>query len=227
MASNARRGGSDRVLESRHLVGLFLGVVLLCGVFFTLGYVMGRTQYGGAVHAADGFNSNGASASVSPKSKAAPNAKPTPAPPDNGGWDFYDNKQSANDHLEPAPAPTNSAPATKSPASVPAVATKSTNAPPAAATKTVAAPTPKQPARFQPPALSKNSIVLQVAAVKLQRDALEMADAIQQKKFPSFVATSPADGFYHVQVGPYPDMPSAENAKRALEQLGFKPIIKH
>jgi|SRR5580658_6518598 DedD protein len=228
MASNARRGGGDRVLESRHLVGLFLGVVLLCGVFFTLGYVMGRTQYGGAVHAADGFNSNAPSASVSPKSKTAPNAKPAPAPPDNGGWDFYDNKKSASDHLEPAPATSApAAPATKSPAPVPAVATKATNAPPTAATKTVAAPTLKQPARFQPPALAKNSIVLQVAAVKVQRDALEMADAIQQKKFPSFVATSPADSFYHVQVGPYPDMPSAENAKRALEQLGFKPIIKN
>ena len=228
MASNARRGGGDRVLESRHLVGLFLGVVLLCGVFFTLGYVMGRTQYGGAVHAADGFNSNVPSASVSPKSKAASAAKTAPAPPENGGWDFYDNKKSASDHLEPAPvtaAP--SAPATKTPASVPAVATKSTNAPPPPATKTVAAPTPKQPARFQPPALSKNSIIVQVAAVKLQRDALEMADAIQQKKFPAFVATSPADTLYHVQVGPYPDMAAAENAKRALEQLGFKPIIKN
>jgi DedD protein len=229
MASNARRGGGDRVLESRHLVGLFLGVVLLCGVFFTLGYVMGRTQYGGAVHAADGFNSNAPSASVTPKSKAAPAAKNAPAP-DNGGWDFYDNKKSASDHLEPAPAPATAAPsspATKAPASVPAVATKSTNAPPPAATKTVAA-TPKQPpARFQPPAMTKNSIVLQVAAVRLQRDALEMADAIQQKKFPAFVATSPADNFLHVQVGPYPDMAAAENAKRALEQLGFKPIIKH
>lgn len=226
MASNARRGSGDRVLESRHLVGLFLGVVLLCGVFFTLGYVMGRTQYGGAVHAADGFNSNVPSASVSPKSKSAPNAKPAPAPapPDNGGWDFYDNKKSASDHLEPGPAAA-AAPAAKAPASVPAVATKSTNAPPPAATKTVAA-TPKQPPRFQPPTMNKNSIVLQVAAVKLQRDALEVADAIQQKKFPSFVSTSPADNFFHVQVGPYPDMPSAENAKRALEQLGFKPIIK-
>lgn len=220
MASNARRGGGDRVLESRHLVGLFLGVVLLCGVFFTLGYVMGRTQYGGAVHAADGFNSN--TPSVSPKSKGAPAAKSAPAA-DNGGWDFYDNKKSATDRLEPAPAV--AAPVAKAPASVPAVASKSTNAPPPAATKTVAA-TPKQPQRFQAPAMNKNSIVLQVAAVKLQRDALEMADAIQQKKFPSFVSTSPADNFFHVQVGPYPDMPSAENAKRALEQLGFKPIIK-
>src|ERR1700729_4547454 len=129
MASNARRGGGDRVLESRHLVGLFLGVVLLCGVFFTLGYVMGRTQYGGAVHAADGFNSNLPSASVSPKSKVAPAAKNPPAPaPDNGGWDFYDNKKSASDHLDPSPAPAAPpASAVKAPASVPAVATKSTN----------------------------------------------------------------------------------------------------
>ena len=35
----------DRVLESRHLIGLFVGVVILCAVFFTLGYVMGRSQY--------------------------------------------------------------------------------------------------------------------------------------------------------------------------------------
>ena len=42
----------------------------------------------------------------------------------------------------------------------------------------------REPVRFQPPALNKNSIVLQVAAVKVQRDALEMADAIQQKRFP-------------------------------------------
>ncbi len=237
MASNARRGGGDRVLESRHLVGLFLGVVLLCGVFFTLGYVMGRTQYGGAVHAADVLNGSAPSAPASSKSKPAPAAKNAPAPaPDNGSWDFYDNKRSASDHLEPAP-PSTLAPATpvtkaspasvaKAPATVRAVATKSSKAPPPAATKTVAA-TAKEPVRFQPPAMNKNSIVLQVAAVKLQRDALEMADAIQQKKFPSFVATSPADNFYHVQVGPYPDMAAAENAKRALEQLGFKPIIKH
>ena len=48
----ARRGSGDRVLESRHLIGLFLGVVLLCAVFFTLGYVMGRSQYAALVHAA-------------------------------------------------------------------------------------------------------------------------------------------------------------------------------
>lgn len=223
MAGNARRGGGDRVLESRHLVGLFLGVVLLCGVFFTLGYVMGRTQYGGAVHAADApLKSIAPPPAASGKSKEPATAK-TPAPTD-PGWDFYDNKKSANDHLEPAATPA-LAPATKVPASVPAVVTKSSKAEPAATSKTVAAA--KQPVRFQPPPMARNSIVLQVAAVKLQKDAMEMADEIQRKKFPAFVATVPADNLYHVQIGPYPDMAAAETAKRALEQLGFKPIIKH
>jgi DedD protein len=218
MASSSRRGGGgDRVLESRHLVGLFLGVVLLCGVFFTLGYVMGRQQYGGSVHAADAAPLRSApSAPASAKTKeAAPANNNTPG---GGDWDFYGKNGAANDHLETAP--TSHA---KEPASSPAA--KSSNSAPPVSAKALPA-SAKESARFQPPAMGKNSILLQVAAVKLQRDALEMADAIQQKRFPSFVASSPADNFYHVQVGPYPDMVSAENAKRALEQLGFKPIIK-
>jgi DedD protein len=217
MASSSRRGGGgDRVLESRHLVGLFLGVVLLCGVFFTLGYVMGRQQYGGSVHAADAAPLRSApSAPASAKTKEAAPANNTPG---GGDWDFYGKNGAANDHLETAP--TSHA---KEPASSPAA--KSSNSAPPVSAKALPA-SAKESARFQPPAMGKNSILLQVAAVKLQRDALEMADAIQQKRFPSFVASSPADNFYHVQVGPYPDMVSAENAKRALEQLGFKPIIK-
>jgi DedD protein len=220
MASSSRRGGGgDRVLESRHLVGLFLGVVLLCGVFFTLGYVMGRQQYGGSVHAADAapLRAAPASAPASTKNKEA-------APANNnaqGGdqtWDFYGKNGAANDHLETAPSTRAKEPSAPAP--------KSSNPAPPVSAKALPA-SAKESARFQPPTIGKNSIVLQVAAVKLQRDALEMADAIQQKRFPSFVANSPADNFYHVQVGPYPDMVSAENAKRALEQLGFKPIIKH
>jgi DedD protein len=214
MAGNGKRGGGgDRVLESRHLVGLFLGVVLLCGVFFTLGYVMGRTQYGGAVHAAETPmktaplpSSSGKPAPKEPVS--SPNSKPAPC------WADCDPKVTDRDVIPPSkPAP-----------AAPAKAEKAAAPPPPASTKPASA---KEPPRFQPPALGKNSIVLQVAATKQQRDALDMADVLQKKKFPSFVANSPADAFYHVQVGPYPDLASAESAKRALEQLGFKSIIKH
>src|SRR5579862_5457381 len=46
-----RGGGGDRVLESRHVIGLFLLMLVFSGVFFALGYVMGRNQYDGQVRA--------------------------------------------------------------------------------------------------------------------------------------------------------------------------------
>src|SRR5271167_1398934 len=129
MASNARRGGGDRVLESRHLVGLFLGVVLLCAVFFTLGYVMGRTQYGGPVHAAASLDH---SAPLGSAPAATPKDAQNPAAPPPGEWDFYAKKDDT--HL--APASTNDAPV---PASAPGAAPSEPAKAPVATLKPVAA----------------------------------------------------------------------------------------
>jgi cell division septation protein DedD len=92
---------------------------------------------------------------------------------------------------------------------------------PAAAAKTVPAS-----AKFQPPKMLKGAVVLQIAALTHESDALAMADVLQQKKFPSFVVTPTTDNFYRVQVGPYPDQKSADAAKSALDRAGFKAIIK-
>ena len=95
MAGRGQRGGGggDRVLESRHLVGLFLGVVLLCGVFFTLGYVMGRNQFGGPVHAED----TRLRATPSPAPSAPKSKQSEPAPSSaSGDWDFYGKSSSKN-----------------------------------------------------------------------------------------------------------------------------------
>ena len=212
MAGGGRRGGAERVLESRHLVGLFLGVVLLCGVFFTLGYVMGKTQYGGLVHAAEALSR------TSPDRAAE---RPVPAPPAgdaapaNGEWDFY-SKNNNNDRLQPAAKPSVSvAHGGGEPA------TPVRTAPPATSAKTV--PTS---ARFDAPRMSKGSVVLQVAALTHQGDALAMADMLQQKRFPAFVVAPTSDNFYRVQVGPYADPKAAESAKTALDRAGFKAIIK-
>src|SRR5271156_3165124 len=143
MAGSGKRGGGDRVLESRHLVSLFLGVVLLCGVFFTLGYVMGHNQYGGPVHAAEGLD-NGAPPvrpSVKPKEVEAP---PAPvANPANNEWDFY-SKKNNDDHVEPVAKPAVNAAAPSA-----AVATHATNSGPAAPAAT--AKTVPAAARFQAP----------------------------------------------------------------------------
>ncbi len=39
------------MLEGRHVIGFFMLMLLFSGVFFTLGYVMGRNQYDGQVRA--------------------------------------------------------------------------------------------------------------------------------------------------------------------------------
>src|ERR1700743_2911342 len=52
MGSRVNRGvGENRGLESRHVIGLFLLMLVFSGVFFALGYVMGRNQYDGQVRA--------------------------------------------------------------------------------------------------------------------------------------------------------------------------------
>lgn len=211
MAGGGRRSGAERVLESRHLVGLFLGVVLLCGVFFTLGYVMGKTQYGGLVHAAE---------ALSHTSPDRATERPVPAPaadaaPANGEWDFY-SKDNNSDRLQPAAKPSVSVARDSGEPAAPLKA-----APAAPAGKTV--PTS---ARFDAPRMSKGSVVLQVAALTHQGDALAMADMLQQKRFPAFVVAPTSDNFYRVQVGPYADAKAAESAKNALDRAGFKAIIK-
>jgi DedD protein len=201
------RHGSDRVLESRHLVGLFLGVVLLCGVFFTLGYVMGRTQYDSSVHASDAAPLR---ASAPPRaSSTSSTAEKAPAA-NSGEWDFY-SKKANDDHLEPARKPVSSQPAASSPSAIRVGETRESA---------------KLPPHVRPPRLLRNAIVLQVAALRHQGDALALADVLQQKRFPSFVVTPTTDSFYRVQVGPYSTEPAAEAARRQLDHQGFKAIIK-
>jgi cell division septation protein DedD len=207
MGGNGKRGGGDRVLESRHLVALFLGVVILCGVFFTLGYVMGHTQYDVAVHAADAPPLR---PDVSPKPKAkSTEAEKTPAPAA-GEWDFYGKKDDNNP--QPGPKAESTSPLNEPNANRPTP-------------KNVAA-TESLPPNVRPPKMQKSAIVLQLAALRRQSDALALADELQQKRFPSFVLTPTADNFYRVQVGPYSTEAEAEAVKRQLDRHGFKAIIK-
>jgi cell division protein FtsN len=41
------------------------------------------------------------------------------------------------------------------------------------------------------------------------------------------VAAPQADKYYRVQVGPYADQKSADAAKKGLEGVGFRAIVKH
>jgi cell division septation protein DedD len=198
----AGKGDGDRSIGSRHILGLFFGVVLLCCIFFTLGYVMGRDQ------------ARVASRGELPGKPASADSNPPP------GWSVSTPSSSAAGKSggETAAIPGGPAaaapPAKTLPASTPAKAPAEPKRPPGAMGK------------FEPPLIPRGAIVLQIAALTKDQDALAMASALQERGFPAFVLTPSTDNFYRIQVGPYADVKSADQAKRALESAGFKVIVK-
>lgn len=220
MASREKKSGGDFVLESRHLVGLFLMLVVIFGVVFTLGYLLGRSQYDAKLRAAVGPppGSEVQAASPAPKPRARAESEDAQLPKKNSDWDFYHSAdpQASADHLQPS---AKSLTASATPAAPPKPV-----APPAKAAKSPNSTKPTGSA--DGPLIPKGTIVLQVAAVLHQDDALALAQALQQKKFPAFVLTPGADKLYRVQVGPYANNQIAGNARQQLEAQGFKSIIK-
>src|SRR5262249_48560136 len=100
-------------------------------------------------------------------------------------------------------------------------------APPA--NSSVPAKTPAHPSGSKvanAPLVPRGAVVLQVAALVRESDALAMAGALQQKKFPAFVLSPETDNFYRVQVGPYKDSAAANAARQRLQDQGFKSIVK-
>lgn len=216
MASKEKKSSGDFVLESRHLVGLFLLLCVIFGVVFTLGYLLGRSQYDVNLRAAVGLPL-GASAQAAPKpapTKSAADTQNVQAQQKHPDWDFYHaaEPQSSDDHLQPAQK------------TQPAIARPAASPKPQAASAKVVKPANGSDATA--PLIPRGSIMLQVAAVMRQDDALGLAQALQQKRFPAFVIPPGADKYYHVQVGPYPDNQSAANARRDLEANGFKTLTK-
>ncbi len=210
----AAKKNGDFVLESRHLVGLFVLLVVIFGVVFTLGYLLGRGQYDSKVRAAVGppvgFDAPAAPAAA--KSNAKQESEDSQVPKKSSDWDFYHSAdpQAAADHLQPYPKAVAANPAPAKPA--------------ASAPKNVKVQ--KSASGTDEPLIPKGSIMLQVAAVMHQDDALALAQALQQKKFPALVIPPGADKLYRVQVGPYSDNQAAGKARQDLEAKGFKSIIK-
>ncbi len=196
------------VLESRHLVGVFLAAVVLGGVFFTLGYVLGRSQQADvkAGGPSRSFGTTSGLKAAEPVHKdSAPNMEPVIAP---GDWDFYKKAEQAHGsgpRLAPAP------PLQNKPSGQPLEKKSKTTEP---SSQAVAVPTDAK-------------TIVQVAALKNVGDAQHLAARLKRKHYAAFVASSRSDGYYRVQVGPFADARAAEAVRKKLEQDGFKAIVRH
>jgi cell division septation protein DedD len=223
MGAGKRSSAGERVLEGRHVIGLFFLMLLFSGVFFTLGYVMGKNQLDGQVRAA---STHGSEAVLPLKQDAPKQGKSPVSTPDNSvptsdtstsppssEWEFYraGEKKAPNDHLKPAPS------MTSSPAALPKTI-------PTSARNSVQ---PTTNGKNGSANIAKGTYLLQVAAVRSEADAVSLAGELRRKKFPAFVQTPQGDKYYRVQVGPYNDQKAMQTAKKGLETSGFKAIIKH
>ncbi|MGB9467128.1 MAG: SPOR domain-containing protein [Candidatus Acidiferrum sp.] len=206
------------MLEGRHVIGLFMLMLLFSGVFFTLGYVMGRNQYDGQVRAATDLRGLPnpdvlPKKEIAPKSsskKSAPEPQAAPSAPGNSDWEFYHagDSNKVDDRLKPV--------ATSAPVPAPA---KSANSP----KPVIGASKTNVPA----PLGTGGGLNLQVAAMTKEADAMTLANNLRKKNFPTFVQSPQGDKYYHVLVGPYADQKAADIARKGLEAAGFKAIVKH
>jgi DedD protein len=219
------------------LLGLFFLLAAICGIFFSIGYSLGKSsgreqalndQPAPATVSAD----TGSSASNNPKPSAAVTTKSeSQAPasdeasngaPQQGNLTFY-NAVKQNGNAAPATtAPAQAAPETQTPA--PKVV--------AAAAAPAATPVPAARAgdvmSHTSPVTGPGTIVVQIAAVSREDDAVALAGALRKKNYNVFVVNNPVtnDKFYHVQVGPFSTLAEAEAMKAKLVAEGYNPIIK-
>jgi DedD protein len=227
---------SEITLSTASLLGIFFGLVLICGVFFGFGYSLGRGAGWGAQE-----KMAESAAAVKEDASAALNAL-TPSP-------------SQDPVTQPAPrAHVNSTPSAAPKASVPPPAQSDTNDatvnesavnqgtakrepledenPPQSANAASQKPAPGKvnvPAYTAPmdtPPLSDGKPMVQIAAVARPEDAYTLISALRKHGYGAVMRSDPQDKLVHVQVGPFADRNQATAVKQKLLADGYNAIIK-
>ncbi len=217
-----RRRDTELTLGPSMLLGLFFGLVLLCGLCFGLGYSMGGR---GSQAASAGQQPAAEPSSLAAGSRSKPSATASnipQAPP-----------QRAVVSL-PSPAASGANPAAGSQNPGPAYTPGANSAQPAVKPALPAAPTaptpaPGQPApalRVQPAAAPALALMVQIAAVSHQEDADVLVGALRRRGYAVTVRHEPADGLMHVQIGPFTSHNEANSMRQKLLNDGYNAIVQ-
>lgn len=202
---------TEITLGAGKILFLFLGLVVLCGLFFGAGYTIAKNST--AAQSASGESSPAAmlatgGAKPSPAGTTAAPAKPQDcatadcSQPPSSELTFYKAVEQKDPNAQLTPSE------------------------PVAVAQTVAAPevskTPLAPAA----ASAGAGYIVQVAAVSKQQDAEALVSALRHKQYPVNVVTVPSDRLFHVQAGPFPSASEAEAIRTRLISDGYNPILK-
>jgi cell division septation protein DedD len=194
------------------LLFMFLGMVVLCAVFFGLGYSVGKSSVPAATQAAEpspAVTASGGGAKPSPLN--AGGAAPTQTT-SGDQLTFYKSVEQKDQQPGLAAKPASSA-----------EAKPAAPAPPKTEDARLAAAAGMTPVTATAPG---SGYTVQIAAVSRQEDADALVKALQKKQYPVFVASNLPDKLFHVQVGPFSDSKEADAMKARLVTDGYKPIVK-
>ena len=205
----AAQQDTEITLGTGRMLAIFFAFVLVCAVFFAIGFSLGRrTSMAGAGSL---LSAPTAVPATIVRPSAAKNGA-AQATPQSSSNDFSFYKAVGEKNANSALTPQGSAVAT--PTAPPPTAD---GAPKAATDAAISAPTPP----------TSGSYYVQVAAVSRQEDADALVEALKKKQYPAFTANNAAaDKFYHVQVGPYAELKDAEAMRARLIGDGYNPIVK-
>jgi DedD protein len=211
---------SEVTLSTGKLLAIFLGLAVVCAVFFTMGYMLGR---GGASPAGRTDVVNTVPTTGTPATKpSAGNKNSETAPPVCVAGSPNCPSISSTPSTS-ATNPTTTKPATQTSTTAQQTSAQSNTS--STTTKPTTPPVSSTPATKNPPAAG--TYMVQVAAVSKQEDADILVAALRRKQYPVFiVANIPGDPLFHIQVGPFTDPKEAEAMRNRLVSEGYSAIVK-
>lgn len=204
-------------IPTRQLLVAFFAVVLLCAVFFSLGFFVGYKQRAASnaplseqVMPSQDVPGVVNSPEAAPAAQESRGSVPASAVnPANAG-------ASSAEAAPGNPAVAGSSPGTAAPG--PALSASSTS-PSVHKSAALAVPSPIPP-----------GLLVQVAALSNQQDAINMVDVLKSRGYAALLLTPEQvrakDSFFRVVVGPYPGHAEADKARSQLAAEGFKPFIR-
>ena len=231
----------DITIGPGKLLGLFFMLVAICGVFFAIGYSLGKTS--AREQALNDKTSLNASLSApvvgdasAPKPSAAVQGKSEPEgvaasqqekAPTGPDLTFFNAVKRSDSNAQAATDPAKS-PAAKAEPQTASSAPATAGETPMASKSAAIATDSKAGANTDVAASTSGAFVVQIAAVTREEDAAALAGALRKKNYSVFVVKNQAvhDKFYHVQVGPFSTLQDAEAMKARLMGEGYNPIVK-
>ena len=220
------------------LLGLFIMLAATCGIFFAVGYSLGKTTAREqALKNAPSQSEVVDQDSTNPKSSAAPTPASGPAAGGDGGVATKETAPDLTFYKAVKQTPGQETNSTQQPKSATTGGTNSQEKKPHEIPVTSPAEKPATLAKAEPPtalapaspqASPAGNYLVQIAAVTHEEDAAALAGALRKKSYAAAVVNSPngKDKLFHVVLGPYASLQDAEAMKAKLQGEGYSPIVK-